>query len=637
MLTVLLVVATVIMILQRSEVFDRYLGDGSDAFELVRDEIILPANELAEIDVLANDVGIGSSDRNQLIVVTQPPCGRASAVDGRIQFVATERCAGPQSFNYAVSGRGEGVTGEVLAIVRVDDPAQNQIAADAQRDVPAPTPAPAPAVAQSTLQRSAADPSVLAAQPEGATRIAAVPSVPRPQTGQVNGLVDIAVAARAVAAGNAGLALGVGGSVGPSPSVTIPSDQYGGGEALAAQPPIQPPMSPEPAPEPALEPAPAPETAQEPDQQTIAALQPAAGEPPQQAAEPAEATGSEAGPEDAGINREAPAEISHSETPALPSDEPVAALGSLFDQGGLVPVITTPPAELADPLSVNPGAAQQQAEEQQPDERQLLASTQPQAELEPQPQGRPQTVPAAQQPAAQCDTPAVLTVDVRLGALTGVSVQSPCDALDVAVVRYDDLEFAFALDAAGAGSILVPGFQPATSAELWLPSGNGSVFDLAFEGTENMERVGVVWDAPVQLDLHAFEFGADIGSAGHVRPDRPGSFELVQWKGGGYLSTWRSVQGRGQNVSVYTYWRRPGGRSGIVDLSLDFASRQAEGAPETCGGGALAQPDFKVIRMLGGRSQRPERRRIAALDCTAVAGSDRFIRDALDDIVVRRK
>ena len=45
---------------------------------------------------------------------------------------------------------------------------------------------------------------------------------------------------------------------------------------------------------------------------------------------------------------------------------------------------------------------------------------------------------------------------------------------------------------------------------------------------ERIERVVMVWDAPVDLELHAFEFGARPQDAGHVGPDRPRSFAEVR-------------------------------------------------------------------------------------------------------------
>lgn len=242
-----------------------------------------------------------------------------------------------------------------------------------------------------------------------------------------------------------------------------------------------------------------------------------------------------------------------------------------------------------------------------------------------------------QTPEAPCTAPPSLTVDVRRGALTTVSVEAPCDAGRTARLDYDSLEFGLALDGSGRGSVTVPGLQPSSDAQLRLPSGDGLAFDLPFADTGRLDRVAIVWDAPVRLDLHALEFGARPGGGGHVSPDQPRSFAAVRRHGGGYLTTYDPLGGTGQHINVYSYWRRPGSATGVIKLKVDFVSRTGGGQSATCGTGDLARPEFRVLRMQAGQLARPELRRLAPLDCAAVAQVDRLIGGAVDDILVLRK
>ena len=196
-----------------------------------------------------------------------------------------------------------------------------------------------------------------------------------------------------------------------------------------------------------------------------------------------------------------------------------------------------------------------------------------------------------------------------------------------------------------AGTVAAVGFQQASDAVLRFAGGETIDFNIAFSDTERMTRVALAWELPVDLDLHAFEFGALPGSGGHVRPDRPRSHSDVRRRGGGYLLEYQPVGGVGQSVSVYTYWRRHGGRAGVVKLGVEFASRDGGQRPDTCGGGALAEPDFTVLRSVAGKLERPRRRRLAALDCAAITGgiassagtADHYIGDAVDDMIVLRR
>ncbi|MCH8953294.1 MAG: hypothetical protein IID49_14405, partial [Proteobacteria bacterium] len=299
------------------------------------------------------------------------------------------------------------------------------------------------------------------------------------------------------------------------------------------------------------------------------------------------------------------------------------ALGDTLE---LAPVDTTPPAPLSGP-GVITGTGAPQTGARQPGK---------------QPPQPPATrVAALPSPTEPCTVPPALILDIRPAGLTEVIIDSPCHAGTVAELSYAGLRFGVALDRAGAGSVAAVGFQQASDAVLRFSGGETKEFNIPFADTERMARVAVAWEAPVALDLHAFEFGALARSEGHVRPDRPRSFSDVRRRGGGYLLEYRPVGGVGQNISVYTYWRRHGGHSGVVRLELDFASRDARRRTDTCGGGAHAEPEFTVLRSVAGKLERPRRRRLASLDCAAVAATagaaDRFIGDAVDDLIVLKR
>jgi len=57
--------------------------------------------------------------------------------------------------------------------------------------------------------------------------------------------------------------------------------------------------------------------------------------------------------------------------------------------------------------------------------------------------------------------------------------------------------------------------------------GQEIAFDLPFVGMRRLTRVGLVWDSPVVLDLHAFEFGAEVYGDGHVFPGNRRSFDTI--------------------------------------------------------------------------------------------------------------
>jgi len=246
---------------------------------------------------------------------------------------------------------------------------------------------------------------------------------------------------------------------------------------------------------------------------------------------------------------------------------------------------------------------------------------------------------AALSPASEgCAVPPGVTLERRPSGETVVGIVSPCDAGSTVALAYSGLVFAVPLDSAGEGRILAPGFTPRAKAKLRFGDRATLAFDLPFAGLERIERIALVWEMPVRLELHALEFDAAQGSSGHIRPDHRRSFEAVRRHGGGYLRSFVPIDGVGQNLEVYTYWKRRGGQRGIVKLFVDFASRHRDRQAGTCGGGPLAAPEFAVVRSSGGKIDHALPRRLPAIGCAELdATRSHLIANAVRDVVVSRK
>jgi hypothetical protein len=659
MLTVVVILVAVGTLVQRVDFLERFFGGGTVALEHIRDEAIVRANALSSIDVLANDLGLKSGDAEKLIVTEQPKCGRVFVRDGQAHYLPAERCAGSQIFRYALSGRSYGQSGEVMVVVRLGEPTQNEVAANAQRDIPAPVPM-APRAAE---QRVGDTPAPLAEQPTagtnaGGTTVQAA-RVPRPQVPEIGGLPD--PSSGEGGSSTAGVSLD---GAGLAPKITAPASNLSGVPQPDPAAPVQSaPLQGEP-----VQPAPIQPT---PSQPTLLATESTNGKDlPTGAAAPVGGGAAGGGTEDDSAATVALARIDPIQAPALApaptlgaaedaaalriqrgsdggdvvvprnappeigaggsgreglgqtgTGQPGEALAAVRGPGeavGLAPVDTTPPAVLSDPGAVS-GTGTPQTGPQLPGT----------------PTNRVAALPEATEP---CVVPPGLILDVKPAGVTEVIIESPCHAGAVAELSYDGLRFGVALDAAGAGTVAAIGLQQASNATLRFEDGETLDFNIPFADTERMERVALAWDMPVDLGLHAFEFGASPQSAGHVRPKYPRSHDDVRRHGGGYLLEYRPVGGVGLSLSIYTYWHRHGGRSGVVKLKLDYISRDGRKRPDTCGAGALSEPDFTVLRSVAGKLERARRRRLASLDCAITASTaDRYIGDAVDDMIVRQR
>lgn len=236
-----------------------------------------------------------------------------------------------------------------------------------------------------------------------------------------------------------------------------------------------------------------------------------------------------------------------------------------------------------------------------------------------------------------CTAPPATELELRNGARTMVRVMAPCHVNEVAELSYSGLRFAIPLNAKGEGRVLALGFQPNEEAEIRFPDNTKLRLDLPFRGIDKIDRIAIVWDMPIAMELHALEFGAEIGDPNHVSPANPRSFRDVRRTGGGFLREYQTYRGVGQNAQIYTYWHRRGAQSGVVSLRVDYSSRSRERRKEACGSGKYASPDYMVLRSAAGRLDRSTMGRLAALDCAGVPAADsgtRLISGAVKDLVV---
>ena len=190
---------------------------------------------------------------------------------------------------------------------------------------------------------------------------------------------------------------------------------------------------------------------------------------------------------------------------------------------------------------------------------------------EPKPERAPKedTKPVAD---PNCTTPPSAELEIRRAARTIVRIAAPCQPESVAELNYSGLRLAIPLDRQGQGKVLALGFEANAAAIVKFTDGKEINFDLPFRGIGRIERIAVVWDIPVALELHALEFGAKTGDQNHVNPLHPRAFGDVRRAGGGFLHTYRAYAGYGQNAQIYTHWKRRGGEGGIVKLMIDASS-----------------------------------------------------------------
>lgn len=101
-------------------------------------------------------------------------------------------------------------------------------------------------------------------------------------------------------------------------------------------------------------------------------------------------------------------------------------------------------------------------------------------------------------------------------AMAELAVDAPCRANERLTVHHSGLSFTVALDNAGHYEGVVPALTQTAVFIAETASGAGAVAVVEVPDIGSVERVVVQWSGRSGFELHAREFGAAYGSAGHV-------------------------------------------------------------------------------------------------------------------------
>jgi hypothetical protein len=289
-----------------------------------------------------------------------------------------------------------------------------------------------------------------------------------------------------------------------------------------------------------------------------------------------------------------------------------------------------------------------------------VAAPQLQPEIAPRPEAEtrlaaaPATAPAATAPAtapaiATATAPAIATLAAAppancplvfsafpaSGAMMQIEASSACRAGRVAVLHLEDLRIALRFDAEGVISVRVPGIGRDHQLSLVAEDGAAARSSITLLDSLAVERVALMWSAAVDIDLHAFEYGAGVAEAGHLRSGAPGDDRGFRRGRNGLISGFPALDGMGRSVEFYSF--NPGRRTevGRIELAVAFASRGDIPQAPYCGADPLASPSFRVHRFERGVMDQGETRIFNAAPCGAgLSDAQIYLKGLVQDILV---
>ena len=178
---------------------------------------------------------------------------------------------------------------------------------------------------------------------------------------------------------------------------------------------------------------------------------------------------------------------------------------------------------------------------------------------------------------AECTMTA--TAQAMPGAMAQLTLDAPCAPNERLTVHHNGLIFTQTTDAAGQLDVLVPTLAEEAVFIMAFSNGDGAVAQVSVPDLRDYARVALQWRGDAGFQLHAREFGAGYGDAGHV------------WSGGetkatGFLSGETGTVMRLGDAGladplvaeVYTFAANSTDRDGLIDLSVE-----AEITMDNCG------------------------------------------------------
>jgi hypothetical protein len=244
--------------------------------------------------------------------------------------------------------------------------------------------------------------------------------------------------------------------------------------------------------------------------------------------------------------------------------------------------------------------------------------------------------------AASCDEPGV-SLSAEAGGLTRISVGSSCRAGELVSITYADATLVDRLDASGHSETALDCFAGnAVPVTIVFEDGTSITRQPVTDDIAQYSKVAILWSSSVDLDLHAFEYAAAPGDAGHVWSGAPLSLAEAEARakhdkrGHGFLSTASTGTSIGMNVEVYTFVHYPREKAAGVKIGVDFVTRGGRAEGEFCGTGRYAEIQFKAYMLEKGRVAKRLDLAFAGLPCgTEIGDAARINSRLIPELTIR--
>lgn len=238
--------------------------------------------------------------------------------------------------------------------------------------------------------------------------------------------------------------------------------------------------------------------------------------------------------------------------------------------------------------------------------------------------------PSAIAPTAAPTPACEITADARpvAAAMVELSMEASCMPNERVTVHHNGMLFTETTSDTGTLVLKVPALSEEAVFILAFGNGDGAVAQTTVEGLVDYDRVVLQWKGNTGFQLHAREFGANYGTAGHIWEEAPGDIVSAVSGDHGVLTKHGDTRAAEPLLAeVYTFPKAHTAQRGSIELTVETEVTTANCGLEIEAQSLEIQTDGKV---------RTQNLTLAVPDCEAT-GSFLVLNNLLQDLKVAQR
>ncbi|WP_217354512.1 hypothetical protein [Ruegeria atlantica] len=204
------------------------------------------------------------------------------------------------------------------------------------------------------------------------------------------------------------------------------------------------------------------------------------------------------------------------------------------------------------------------------------------------------------------------------GAAARLSIKAPCHQDERIEIHHSGLTVTQRTDKNGALDLTIPALSEYAIFLISVDDQTGTVATTHIPDLANYNRIALQWQGETDLQIHALEFGASYGTAGHVSSDSNAQ------GAGNVMHLGQGAFGDAQNIEVYSFPVGETNQTGSIELTVE-----AEVTAANCGRDLAVQS----LELRGDRRLRSRDLSLPMPDC-AQAGEFLVLNNLLQDLTI---